>query len=122
MAEAASRPRRREMQARAFRIINVPMRAVLGLPFATPLSGSRIRLRGRHVEATPEVVAGVDEVDKLLAVMWPRTPEPRRSPGSPAGRTAVSTGPGWRQRYATASGSCAGTFANRPAVLANRHQ
>jgi len=53
MAEAASRPRRREMQARAFRIINVPMRAVLGLPFATPLSGSRIRLRGRHVEATP---------------------------------------------------------------------
>jgi hypothetical protein len=33
------RPLRRRIQASVMRVINVPMRFVLGLPFATPLSG-----------------------------------------------------------------------------------
>ena len=33
------RPLSRRFQARAMRVVNVPMRVVLGLPFATPLSG-----------------------------------------------------------------------------------
>jgi len=37
MADDASRPPRRQLQARVFRVINVPMRTVLGLPVATPL-------------------------------------------------------------------------------------
>jgi F420H(2)-dependent quinone reductase len=32
------RPIRRRLQARSMRVVNVPMRAVLGLPFATPLT------------------------------------------------------------------------------------
>src|ERR1700760_3638579 len=36
-------PLNRRLQARFFRAVNVPMRAVLGLPFATPL-GSRLML------------------------------------------------------------------------------
>lgn len=40
MPDTAKPPLSRRLQARAFRIINVPMRAVLGLPFATPLGGS----------------------------------------------------------------------------------
>jgi len=38
-AERQKRPWRRRVQARAMRVVNVPMRVVLGLPFATPLSG-----------------------------------------------------------------------------------
>ena len=34
--ERTSPPLGRKIQARAFRVINVPMRAMLGLPFATP--------------------------------------------------------------------------------------
>jgi len=34
----ARRPLRRRVQARFMRVVNVPMRFVLGLPFATPLS------------------------------------------------------------------------------------
>lgn len=33
------RPRRAKLQARFMRIVNVPMRAILGLPFRTPLGG-----------------------------------------------------------------------------------
>ncbi len=33
------RPMRRRLQARIMRIVNVPVRAVLGLPFPTPLGG-----------------------------------------------------------------------------------
>ena len=33
------RPLRRRLQARFMRVVNVPMRVVLGLPFATPLTG-----------------------------------------------------------------------------------
>jgi F420H(2)-dependent quinone reductase len=40
MPDASKPPLSRRLQARAFRIINVPMRAVLGLPVATPLGGS----------------------------------------------------------------------------------
>jgi hypothetical protein len=38
MPEHPKRPLGRRLQARAFRIINVPMRFVLGLPVATPLT------------------------------------------------------------------------------------
>ena len=40
MSATATRPLGRRVQARAFRIINVPMRRVLGLPVATPLGRS----------------------------------------------------------------------------------
>jgi hypothetical protein len=39
MTGSTKRPFRRRIQARAMRIINVPMRFLLGLPFGTPLSG-----------------------------------------------------------------------------------
>lgn len=38
MPERSKRPLTRRLEARAMRVINVPMRRVLGLPFATPLS------------------------------------------------------------------------------------
>ncbi len=38
MADRPKRPLGRRVQARVMRVINVPMRRVLGLPFATPLS------------------------------------------------------------------------------------
>ena len=38
-AVGTGRPLARRLQARFFRAANVPMRAVLGLPFATPLGG-----------------------------------------------------------------------------------
>ena len=39
MSVRTKRPLRRRIRQRVFRVVNVPMRAVLGLPFATPLSG-----------------------------------------------------------------------------------
>lgn len=115
MPESARPPLSRRLQARAFRVINVPMRAVLGLPVGTPLGDSlmlafivgrtsgktyrqplsyvrdadvlltpgggswklnlkpdvpvRIRLRGKDITVSPEVVSDVDEIGKLLAVM-----------------------------------------------------
>lgn len=39
MSSAAKRPLKRQIQRRVFRVVNVPMRVILGLPFATPLSG-----------------------------------------------------------------------------------
>jgi hypothetical protein len=120
MPESARPPLSRRLQARAFRIINVPMRAVLGLPVGTPLGGSlmlsfivgrntgktyrqplsyvrdgdvlltpgggrwklnlkpdvpvRIRLRGKDITVSPELVSDVDEVGKLLAVMAAANP------------------------------------------------
>ncbi len=54
MTTSPKRPAGRRAQARLMRIVNVPMRAVLGLPFPTPL-GSRLMLvyltgrrSGRH--------------------------------------------------------------------------
>ena len=115
MQERANRPVARRRQARIFRVINVPMRALLSLPFATPLGGSlmlayitgrktgrryrqplsyvhdgevlltpgggkwklnlavdkpvRLRLRGKDVMATPEIVSNVDAIRDLLTVM-----------------------------------------------------
>jgi hypothetical protein len=39
MAKPQNRPLGRRIQVRMIRVINVPIRAVLELPFATPLSG-----------------------------------------------------------------------------------
>lgn len=39
MSTLTKRPLGRRIQRRVFRVLNVPMRALLGLPFATPLSG-----------------------------------------------------------------------------------
>lgn len=39
MSAPTKRPLGRRIQQRVFRVLNVPMRALLGLPFATPLSG-----------------------------------------------------------------------------------
>jgi hypothetical protein len=102
------------------RTVNVPMRRVLGLPFATPLSdrlmllfltggrsgrsyrqpvsylrqgatlltpgggnwklnlvegrAERLRLRGRDVLARPGLVGDLDEVERLLSVMYEANP------------------------------------------------
>jgi hypothetical protein len=113
------------------RVINVPMRVILGLPFATPLAGRlmlaritgrktgkvyrqpvsyvrqdstlltpgggnwklnlqdgrpvRLRLRGRDVLARPELVADVDEVERLLTVMADVNPRVMAFVGIPRG-------------------------------------
>ena len=120
MPERANRPPGRRLQARVFRVINVPMRAILGLPFATPLSGRlmlahisgrktgrlyrqplsyirdgevlltpgggmwklnlapdvpvRLRVRGKDVMATAEVIGDLNEISDLLAVMVAANP------------------------------------------------
>jgi hypothetical protein len=43
MTEPSTRPFFRRIQARAMRLVNVPMRLILGLPFATPI-GKRLML------------------------------------------------------------------------------
>jgi hypothetical protein len=131
VATNGNRPLRRRIQARVMRVVNVPMRAVLGLPFPTPLSGrlmlafltgrrtgrsyrqpvsyvrqgttllspgggrwklnlqegrpERIRLRGRDVLARPELVADVDEVERLLNVMMAANPRVSTFVGIPTG-------------------------------------
>lgn len=131
MLASRNRPLRRRLQARVMRVVNVPMRVVLGLPFATPLSGrlmlvfltgrrtgksyrqpvsyvrqgttllspgggrwklnlqqgrpERIRLRGRDVLARPELVADVDEVERLLGVMMAANPRVSTFVGIPKG-------------------------------------
>ena len=69
MATPSQRPRNRRTQARLMRIINVPMRRLLGLPFPTPL-GSRLMLvyltgrrTGRHYR---QPVSYVRHEDTLL--------------------------------------------------------
>lgn len=115
MSATGQRPLSRRIQSRAFRIINVPMRLVLGLPVATPLGRSlmlafitgrrsgktyrqplsyvrdndtlltpgggkwklnlvagqrvRLRLRGKDIAVTPEVIGEPAEVDALLMTM-----------------------------------------------------
>jgi hypothetical protein len=127
MPDRMNRPLGRRVQARVFRVLNVPMRGALGLPFATPLGGRlmlafvvgrktgklyrqplsyvrdgavlltpgggnwklnldeavpvRIRLAGRDIMATPEVVGRADEVDKLLTVMAAANPAAARFAG-----------------------------------------
>jgi deazaflavin-dependent oxidoreductase (nitroreductase family) len=43
MSSTTTRPANRRAQAASFRVVNVPMRALLGLPFPTPL-GNRLML------------------------------------------------------------------------------
>lgn len=66
---ADARPLSRRIQARVFRIVNVPMRFVLGLPFATPL-GSRLMLisyKGRKTgRLYRQPVSFVRDTDVLL--------------------------------------------------------
>jgi deazaflavin-dependent oxidoreductase (nitroreductase family) len=127
MPEITRPPLSRRLQARFFRVINVPMRLILGLPVATPLgrnlmlafvigrkSGKtyrqpvsyvrdgdalltpgggkwklnlvagtpvRLRLRGRDVSATPELVGDVDEVGRLLSTMAAGNPATARFVG-----------------------------------------
>ena len=130
MNEAAMRRRARTMRA-----VNVPMRAVLGLPFPTPLSANlmlisytgrksgkayrqpvsyardgetlltpgggrwtlnlaggrpvRIRLRGRDLLATGELVTDAAEVEQLLGVITRENPRAARFipiPRRPDGR------------------------------------
>ncbi|HZR49446.1 MAG TPA: nitroreductase/quinone reductase family protein [Streptosporangiaceae bacterium] len=120
MATPATRPRRNRIQQRVFKVVNVPMRTVLGLPFATPLGKRlmlvfftgrrtgrsyrqplsyvkeegvlltpgggnwkfnladgkpvRIRLRGRDLQARPELVRDPGEVQRLLGIMVAANP------------------------------------------------
>lgn len=120
-------PLSRRLQARFFRVANVPMRLILGLPVPTPLgrnlmlafiigrktgriyrqplsyvrdgdalltpgggkwkfnlvSGApvRIRLRGKDISATPELVGDVDQVGRLLRVMAAGNPAAARFVG-----------------------------------------
>jgi len=117
----------RRLQARFFRVVNVPMRLVLGLPVATPLgrrlmlafivgrktgrlyrqplsyvrdggalltpgggkwklnlvtdSPVRLRLRGRDISATAELVSDVGEVGRLLQTMAAGNPAAARFVG-----------------------------------------
>lgn len=63
------RPLSRRIQARVFRVVNVAMRLVLGLPFATPL-GSRLMLISYKGRKTGRVyrqpVSFVRDTDVLL--------------------------------------------------------
>jgi hypothetical protein len=135
MTEPSKRPLPRRIQAGAMRVVNVPMRVVLGLPIPTllgrrlmlafitgrktgktyrqPLSyvndastlltpgggkwrrnlvdgqPVRLRLRGQDVFARPELVADVDEVDRLLCLILaanPRADSFVRVPKGPDGR------------------------------------
>ena len=120
MTTPAIRPGRSRTQQRVFRVVNVPMRRLLGLPVATPLGKRlmllyltgrktgrsyrqpvsyirdgevlltpgggnwklnltdgkpvRIRLRGRDVQARPELVRDPAEVQRLLGVMAAANP------------------------------------------------
>jgi len=117
----------RRLQARFFRVVNVPMRLVLGWPVATPLgrrlmlafivgrktgrlyrqplsyvrdggalltpgggkwklnlvtdSPVRLRLRGRDISATAELVSDVGEVGRLLQTMAAGNPAAARFVG-----------------------------------------
>ena len=131
MSTATYRPLGRRVQARVFRIVNVPMRALLSLPFPTPASrrlmlvhhvgrrtgrhyrqpvsyvthgttlltpgGGRwtdnlhqgepvqLRLRGRVVPATAELIADPAEVDRLLHTMAAHNPMLQRFVRVPTG-------------------------------------
>jgi deazaflavin-dependent oxidoreductase (nitroreductase family) len=127
MPENTRPPLSRRVQARVFKIVNVPMRFILGLPVPTPLGRNlmlafivgrktgrmyrqplsyvrdgdalltpgggawklnlvggarvRIRLRGKDISATPELVSDVDEVRSLLATMAAGNPAAGRMVG-----------------------------------------
>jgi len=123
--------RSRQLQARVFKVVNVPMRAILGLPVATPLGRNlmlayiigrktgttyrqpisyvrdgdvlltpgggrwklnlkpdvpvRIRLRGKDITATPELVSDVSEIGRLLGIMTVANPRSTSFIGIPRG-------------------------------------
>ncbi|MGB6454609.1 MAG: nitroreductase/quinone reductase family protein [Streptosporangiaceae bacterium] len=127
MPENTKPPLSRRVQARVFKIVNVPMRFILGLPVATPMGRNlmlafiigrktgrtyrqpvsyvrdgdalltpgggkwklnlvtgtpvRIRLRGKDISATPELVSDVDEVGTLLRTMAASNPAAARFVG-----------------------------------------
>lgn len=116
----AVNPAAMRRRARIMRAVNVPMRAVLGLPFPTPLGGNlmlisytgrktgkayrqpvsyardgsalltpgggrwtlnlcdgkpvRLRLRGRDIDAVPELVAEPADLERLLGVIVRENP------------------------------------------------
>jgi deazaflavin-dependent oxidoreductase (nitroreductase family) len=69
MSGTTTKPARGRVQAAVFRILNVPMRALLGLPFPTPLGGRLMlvyhtgRKTGRHYR---QPVSYVRDHDTLL--------------------------------------------------------
>lgn len=67
-----------------------------------------IRIRGQDIIATPELVGDVDEIDNLLMFVAAVNPGAAAFIGISAGQTGTSTGPAWRTRSGTDSGSCAG--------------
>jgi F420H(2)-dependent quinone reductase len=69
MTQTTKRPAGRRLQATVFRIVNVPMRAVLGLPFPTPLGGRLmlLYLTGRKTgKRYRQPVSYVRDGDELL--------------------------------------------------------
>ncbi len=85
VSRGSRRPLGRRVQARAFRVLNVPMRLILGLPFPTPPGR---RLRGRDYLARPELVRDPETVEQLLGIMTAATPMVGRFvavPRDPAG-------------------------------------
>ena len=69
MTQTTKRPADRRLQATVFRIVNVPMRAVLGLPFPTPLGGRLmlLYLTGRKTgKRYRQPVSYVRDGDELL--------------------------------------------------------
>jgi hypothetical protein len=69
MAQITQRPPGRRLQATVFRVVNVPMRAVLGLPFPTPLGGRLmlLYLTGRKTgKRYRQPVSYVRDGDELL--------------------------------------------------------
>src|SRR6266511_472967 len=69
MSEGPKRPLRRRIQARVMGVLNVPMRVLLRLPFATPLSGRLmlISFTGRKSgKAYRQPVSYVQQGDTLL--------------------------------------------------------
>jgi deazaflavin-dependent oxidoreductase (nitroreductase family) len=69
MNQKPVRQARRSRRARLMRVINVPMRLILGLPFATPLSGQLMLLSftGRKTgKAYRQPVSYVPDGDTLL--------------------------------------------------------
>jgi hypothetical protein len=69
MVEVPKRPLSRQIQARAMSMLNVPMRVILGLPFATPLSGRLmlVSFTGRKTgKAYRQPMSYVQQGDTLL--------------------------------------------------------